>query len=193
MFCVNKLRVLNASLTCYAWFSVPSCLLPVVCVDVFKRWMCHIVSHACLSLMFVVQCFVSAAFLPFHPSLPCPPCPLFPTLPLSVLPTRCTSPYKIACICARTHTHTPPACHLVGSVISSSLVVFAPSFSAFNSPSYPPFLARSLTDQNLTQQNPRIQHFSSRVQILEWDKSFWFLSGHFAVATERKTLNTAPT
>lgn len=73
--------------------------------------------------------------------------------PLSLTHTRCTSTCSITCTCACMHTHTPLACHLAGPLISSSLVVFAPSFSAFNSPSYPPFLALSIVDHDLTRQN----------------------------------------
>lgn len=72
---------------------------------------------------------------------------------LSLTHTRCTSTCSITCTCACMHTHTPLACHLAGPLISSSLVVFAPSFSAFNSPSYPPFLALSIVDHDLTRQN----------------------------------------
>lgn len=74
-----------------------------------------------------------------------------PSLPLGH--TRCTSTCSITCTCACMHTHTPLACHLAGPLISSSLVVFTPSFSAFNSPSYPPFLALSIVDHDLTRQN----------------------------------------
>lgn len=141
------------------------------------------------SLMSVVQCFVSAAV--FSPAVPYFPRPS----PLPVSHTRCTGTCNMTCTCAcmHTHTHTPPACHLVVSLISSSLVVFAPSFSAFNSASYPSF-SRSLHPRPWPHPTePSIQPFSSWMQILECDKSFWFLSSHFAVATESKTLNTAPT
>lgn len=125
--------------------------------------------------------------------LPC--CPLLPPS----LASPCVS-YQVhrhmqhdVHMCMHAHTHTPPACHLVVSLISSSLVVFAPSFSAFNSASYPSF-SRSLHPRPWPHPTePSIQPFSSWMQILECDKSFWFLSSHFAVATESKTLNTAPT
>ena len=122
-------------------------------------------------------------------SLPCPPL-LSPHSPLSH--TRCTSTCCITCTRACMHTHAPLACHSVGPLISSSLVVLAPFFSAFNSPSCPLF-TRSLHRRPWPQPTElSIQPFSSWMQILECDKSFWFLSCHFAVATESKTLNTAP-
>lgn len=131
------------------------------------------------------------------PSIPCfprtPPPPRSPLLCLSPSHSRCTSTCNITCTSACMHTYTLLACHLVGSLISSSLVVFAPSFSAFNSPSYPPFFC-SLHRRSWPHPTElSIQPFSSWMQILECDKSFWFLSSHFAVATESKTLNTAPT
>ncbi len=109
--------------------------------------------------MFCLRCFCP---LPSLASLPCPLLSLSLSLALSLSPpllslppshTRCTSTCNITCTCACMHTHTPLACHLVGSLISSSLVVSAPSFSAFNSPSYPPFLALSIVDHDLTRQN----------------------------------------
>lgn len=118
----------------------------VVCVQLFVLMLSSHVSPSAFhknSLMFVVQCFVS--------SIPCFS-PLLLSLPPSASYTRCTSTCNIMCTRACLHTHTPLACHLAGSLISSYLVVFAPSFSAFNSPFYPPFscsLHRDLTQQNL--------------------------------------------
>lgn len=147
--------MLNASLTCYSVFFLAYCVPPVVCVDVFSD------ECAALSRMSLHQPFVRAHLCLWSnvlsPLLLSPSIPRFPTLSsppsLSLSHTRCTSTCNISCTCACMHTHTPLACHLVGSLISSSLVVFAPSFSAYNSPSYPPFLALSITDHDLTRQN----------------------------------------
>lgn len=156
---------------------------------------------AALSLMSLHRSFVRGGLclasnvLSLHfflsPSiLYCPPLSCSPLIP-SVTPgargTCC-----ITCTCACMHTHAPLACHPVGPVISSSPVVFAPFFSVFNSPSCPPF-TRSLHRRPWPQPTElSIQPFSSWMQILECDKSFRFLSSHFAVATKSKTLNTAP-
>lgn len=148
----------------------PSCLCWC-----FARWMCCIVLHVSpsafhkSSLMCAVQCFVSAEFVPFP----------------SFAHTRCA------------HIHTTPACHLVGTLISSSLVLFffTPSLSAFNLLSLSSFsCSRSLYTRSWPHPAElNIQPLSSWMQIQECDKSVWFLSSHFAVVTESKTLNTALT
>lgn len=144
---VNRLRALCASLTCYAVVSLLLFTSSCLCWC-FEWWMCCIVSHVIHrnSLMFVVQCFVYDAFVLFHPLIPC--CPALSVsfcLSLSLSHTRCTSTCNIIRIHARAHAHTPTACHLAGCLISSYLVGFTTSsFSAFNSPSYPPFLALSI-------------------------------------------------
>lgn len=147
----------------------PSCLCWC-----FARWMCCIVLHVSpsafhkSSLMCAVQCFVSAEFVPFP----------------FLAHTRCA------------HIHTTPACHLVGTLISSSLALFfTPSLSAFNLPSLSSFsCSRSLYTRSWPHPAElNIQPLSSWMQIQECDKSVWFLSSHFAVVTESKTLNTALT
>lgn len=70
--------------------------------------------------------------------------------------------------------------------------LFICSVSACNSLSYPPFLVLSL-HHDFTRLNLAPPQQSFWMQILECDKSLWFLSGHFAVATENQTLNTTPT
>ncbi len=138
MFCENRLCVLIASLTCYAAFSSHYCLPPVVFVDVFTDE-CAALSHMSLHQPFIKAhlCLWSnvLSLLLLSPSIPCP----LLLLSLFLSHTRCTSTCNLTCTSACMHTHPPLACHLVGSLISSSLVVFAPSFSAFNSPLYPLF------------------------------------------------------
>lgn len=150
---------------------------PVVCADVF--------SHECATLSSMslhqaslraylcvrTQCFVSAKFVPVYSRL---------------------TPGM--CVRAHTPTHTE---HIVMRMALWSLHLlhffYTPSSPAFNLPFLPCF-TRSLTTRRWPHSAvPSITPLSSWMQIQECDKSVWFLSCHFAVVTESKTLNTALT
>lgn len=120
--------------------------------------MCRFVSHVSpsafrkSSLMFVFQCFVSVAFVPLPSlaSLPSPPLPLCLAVSHNQVHKHVQHP---AHMCMHAHTYTAGLSSIWLSDLFISCGFFAPSFSAFNSPSYPPLLALSITDHDLTRQN----------------------------------------
>ena len=97
------------------------------------------------SFITAYQCFVSVANVPFYPLLPFSSLSPLSSESLLLKPGAGSHKHIHTSTPAHTHTHThtlahtPVACHLFGTVISSSLVVSTPSFSAFNSLFYPPF------------------------------------------------------
>ena len=105
------------------------------------------------SLMFVVQCFVSVAFVPLHPFTSISSSLLTPSI-LNQVHKHVQHTHTHTCASMHTHTNTQQACLPAGPLISSSLVVFAPSFSAFNSaPLVLLFRALSIAHHDLTRQN----------------------------------------
>lgn len=132
-FYANRQSVANASLTCSDVFSSPCCFLPHVCVGVCGN------ECISLSLMSLYQPLVRDVWcLPLNVLsllLLSPSIPNIPPFPLTLSLANLTSAYNFICTCACTHAH-PLACHSVGPLISSSLVVSVPSFSAFNTPPF---------------------------------------------------------
>lgn len=174
MFCVNSLSVclVNTSLTCYA--AGCSCLPPVVCVDVLRD------ECAALSCMSLHQPFIRAHLCARSNVLS--PLNLSPFHPLLI---------------PGAHTYTQHRLVIWLALWSLHLwcFFFTPSLSAFNLPSLSSFsCSRSLYTRSWPHPAElSIQPLSSWMQIQECDKSVWFLSSHFAVVTESKTLNTALT
>lgn len=110
---------------------------------------------------------------------------------------RWICPLSIPCSYqVRTHTHnTGLSSGWHSDLFISGAFFFTPSLSAFNLPSLSSFsCSRSLYTRSWPHPAElSIQPLSSWMQIQECDKSVWFLSSHFAVVTESKTLNTALT
>lgn len=119
----------------------------------------------------------------------CPP----PSLTSLLSPSLCLQPISqvhttsYAHVHARTHT---PWLVILLALWSLHLLWFLFHLSQPLIPLL--FLALSTAEHDLTWPELSIPPSPSWMQILKCDKSFRFLSSHFAVATESKTLNTTP-